>query len=69
MEASFPRLSLTPRKGTNSSVRPCVLIWGLKVRSPYFGASCESKELNGLWSRKVEIPGVRYALKIVSHKV
>lgn len=48
MEASFPRLSLTPRKGTNSSVRPCVLIWGLKVRSPYFGASCESKELNGL---------------------
>lgn len=31
VEASFPRLSLSPGKGTNSSVTPCVLIWDLKV--------------------------------------
>lgn len=31
VEASFPRLSLSPGKGTSSSVTPCVLIWDLKV--------------------------------------
>lgn len=30
VEASFPRLSLSPRKGTNSSVTPCVLICDMK---------------------------------------
>ena len=69
VEASFPRLSLSPGKGTNSSVTPCVLIRDLKVWKPYFRAACESKELNDLWRRKGEIPGVLSALKIVSHKV
>lgn len=37
-----------------SSVRPCILIFGLKVWLPYFCAAYESTELNDLWRGRGE---------------